>query len=122
MHRLLLVSFLLAWLAAPAAAGPADVTAASVGADAEGTFTFIVTVRHADQGWHHYTDRWEVLTPDGRKLGERILYHPHVSEQPFTRQVSGIAIPRDITSVVIRAHDSVHGFSGAAKTVALPER
>lgn len=122
MYRLLLVSFLLAWLAAPAAAGPAEVAAVSVRVDADGTFTFIVTVRHADQGWDHYADRWEILAPDGRKLGERILYHPHVSEQPFTRQVSGIAIPREITSVVIRAHDSVHGFSGAAQTVALPER
>ena len=122
MHRWIPIIVLMGLLGATAAAGPADVESVSVRASADGTFTFSVTVRHADEGWDHYADRWEILTPEGVKLGERILYHPHVSEQPFTRQVSGIAVPPEIDAVVIRAHDSVHGFSGAAKTVALPER
>jgi hypothetical protein len=122
MPRFILFSILLGGLTATALAGPADVESVAVRLDADGTFSFRVTVRHADEGWDHYADRWEILTPEGRKLGERILYHPHVTEQPFTREISGILIPREIPSVVIRAHDSVHGFGGTTRTVALPER
>ena len=32
------------------------------------------------------------------------------SEQPFTRSLSGVAIPDDVAEVTIRAHDRVHGF------------
>ena len=123
MQRLLSSIVLLGWLGAAAAtAGPADVESVVVRAAADGTYTFIVSVRHTDEGWDHYADRWEILTADGRVLGERILYHPHVNEQPFTRQVRGITIPGEISSVVIRAHDSVHGFTGVSQTVVLPER
>ena len=87
-----------------------------------GQYRFSVTVRHADEGRDHYADRWEVLHPDGTLLGTRTLYHPHVDEQPFTRELSGVSIPDDITTVVVRAHDAVHGFSGVTQTVTLPGR
>jgi len=103
-----------------AVAGPADVESVTVSATGSGHYRFSVTVRHADEGWDHYADRWEVRTPDGTLLGTRTLYHPHVNEQPFTRELSGVAIPEGITVVVVRAHDSVHGFSGLTQTVALP--
>jgi hypothetical protein len=41
-----------------------------------------VTVRHADEGWEHYADCWEVLTLDGEVLATRELAHPHDNEQP----------------------------------------
>ena len=44
----------------------------------------LVTVQHADTGWDHYADAWEVLAPDGTVLGTRTLLHPHTDEQPFT--------------------------------------
>ena len=50
-----------------------------------GHFDIDVTLRHADTGWDHYANRWEVIGPDGRVLATRVLYHPHVNEQPFTR-------------------------------------
>ena len=73
-----------------------------------GSWSFSVTVSHGDEGWDHYADGWEVATPDGTQLGYRKLLHPHVNEQPFTRSLSNVDIPRDITTVIIRAHDSVH--------------
>jgi hypothetical protein len=121
--RLLVCSCLLGlFLVTPAVAGPADVTSVSVAMSGPGQYRFSVTVRHADEGWDHYADRWEVLHPDGTLLGTRTLYHPHVNEQPFTRDLSGVSIPDDITTVVVRAHDSVHGFSGVTQTLTLPGR
>lgn len=109
-------------LATPTVAGPADVVSVSVTVSGPGQYRFSVTVRHADEGWDHYADRWEVLDPDGTLLGTRTLYHPHVNEQPFTRELSGVSIPADISTVVVRAHDAVHGFSGVTQTVTLPGR
>lgn len=86
---------------------------------ADGAYRFDVTVRHADDGWEHYADRWQVLAPDGTVLGERVLLHPHDTEQPFTRSLGGIAIPDDIRTVRVRAHDSRHGWGGAELTVDL---
>ena len=62
-----------------------------------GNWSFSVTVQHADEGWDHYADRWEVLTPDGELLATRVLAHPHVGEQPFTRGLSGVAVPGEYT-------------------------
>lgn len=69
-----------------------------------------VTVAHADTGWDHYADGWDVRSMDGTELGYRKLHHPHVTEQPFTRSLSGITIPDGTTEVRVRAHDSVHGW------------
>ncbi len=51
------------------AAGEADVVGVEVARSADGTHRFDVTVRHADEGWEHYADRWEVVAPDGTVLG-----------------------------------------------------
>ena len=103
-------------------AGTADVVSVSVTASATGQYRFTVTVRHADTGWEHYADRWEVLSSDGELLGTRTLYHPHVDEQPFTRELADVSIPVGIKAVVLRVHDSVHGFTGTTQTVRLPGR
>ncbi|AXS42572.1 hypothetical protein [Breoghania sp. L-A4] len=94
-------------------AGEADVVDATARPMADGRWSFSVTVRHADAGWDHYADRWEVLSPEGDVLATRVLLHPHENEQPFTRGLSGIALPAGTTKVILRAHDSVHGFGGA---------
>lgn len=108
--------------AGAAVAGPADVETVQVTAQTDGTYRFQVTVRHADEGWDHYADRWEVLAPDGTLLGARTLYHPHVDEQPFTRELAGVPVPANVDTVIVRARDNAHGFSGAAQTVPLPDR
>jgi hypothetical protein len=101
-------------------AGEADVVAAEAAAEAGGTWRFTVTVRHADTGWEHYADAWDLVAPDGTVLGTRELLHPHVDEQPFTRSLGGVAIPAAVERVTIRAHDSVHGYGGATIKVILP--
>ncbi len=81
---------------------------------------FAVTVAHADEGWKHYADRWDVLAEDGAVLATRILRHPHVEEQPFRRSLGGIRVPRDASRMRVRAHDSLHGFGGQEVDVELP--
>ncbi|MEO9962291.1 MAG: hypothetical protein ABJF07_18540 [Nisaea sp.] len=107
-------------LAGGAVAGQADVETVSVERAADGTYSFHVTVSHADTGWDHYANAWSVLAPDGTLLGERVLYHPHVNEQPFTRSLSGVSIPDGISKVIVRARDSQHGEGGRSLEVELP--
>ena len=111
----------LAALLAPALAlaGESDVLEARATSGPDG-WRFDVTVSHADEGWEHYADAWRVVGPDGTVYGTRTLYHPHVEEQPFTRSLSGVAIPAGVREVVIEAHDSVHGWGGRRVTLALP--
>lgn len=105
--------------ALPLRAGEADVVAAEAAQESDGTWRFRVTVRHADEGWDHYADRWQVETLDGRVLGTRVLLHPHEHEQPFTRALGGVVVPPEVGEVLIRAHDSVHGDGGATVIVKL---
>ncbi len=82
-------------------------------------FRFKVTVAHADEGWDHYADAWELFGPDGASLARRVLLHPHVDEQPFTRSVDA-DIPKSVTVVTVRAHDKVHGWGGVEMQVDVP--
>ncbi|KIC40319.1 hypothetical protein RA27_16080 [Ruegeria sp. ANG-R] len=74
-------------------------------------WSFDVTIRHPDTGWDDYADGWRVLDMDGKELGMRVLHHPHVDEQPFTRSLGGVVIPDGTTQVQIQARDSVGGWS-----------
>jgi hypothetical protein len=112
--------FLVGGFDGPVRAGKADVVDVKVRQTAPDTFAFDVTVRHGDTGWTHYANKWEVVTADGKVLGVRTLYHPHETEQPFTRSLSGVRIPTSVTTVVVRAYDLVHGPGGVEKTVAIP--
>jgi len=75
------------------------------------TWTVDTTLRHNDTGWDHYADKWRVVDQYGKVLGERVLFHPHENEQPFTRSESGIEIPDSTNIVFVEAHDKVHGWS-----------
>ena len=101
-------------------AGEADVVAATAMCDANRVCTFSVTVKHEDTGWEHYADHWRVLTVAEEEIGKRVLLHPHVSEQPFTRTLDGVSVPSTADQVVIEAHDNVHGYGGIKRTINLP--
>lgn len=124
MTKLFVVTLVAAVIMVPpvdrVVAGEADVVAVEIHAEAGGTFRFDVTVRHADTGWDHYADAWDVLAPDGTLLGTRTLYHPHVNEQPFTRSLGGVVIPSGMATVTVRARDSVDGHGGKTVTVTVP--
>lgn len=100
-------------LAAPALADAPVILKATVTRDGLAT----VTLSHPDSGWDHYADGWEVRTLEGRSLGLRVLAHPHVQEQPFTRSLSGLVIPAEVTQVVIRARCNRDGWSEDSVTV-----
>ena len=103
-----------------AVAGEADVEKVRIAKERAGTYRFDVTVKHADAGWKHYADKWDVVAPGGDILGTRVLLHPHEHEQPFTRSLSGVRIPRGVARVTVRAHDKVHGYGGEVVTVEVP--
>ncbi|VAW69974.1 hypothetical protein MNBD_GAMMA09-1701 [hydrothermal vent metagenome] len=92
-------------------AGKAQVEQVVADCNEERICNFDVSIRHADEGWTHFANGWEILTPQGELLGRRVLAHPHVKEQPFTRSLRNIKIPAAVDSVVILAYDSVHGKS-----------
>ena len=120
--RALVSGIFISLLATQVLAGEADVVNVDVTPQTQGAFRFDVTVRHSDEGWDHYADAWEVLSEDGKVLAVRTLAHPHVSEQPFTRSLSGVQIPEGMSRVVVRAKDSVHGYGGETMVVGVPGR
>ncbi len=119
--RWLVAAVAALFLAIPslAIAGEADVIEVQALPEGADSWRFNVTVRHADTGWDHYANKWEVVAPDGRILGTRVLAHPHENEQPFTRSLGGVKIPSDVTRVTVRAGDSVHGLGGKEVSVEL---
>lgn len=113
MRALLL---LLALLAAPVLADPAEIVSAEAERDGE-AWRFTVTLRHADTGWDDYADGWRVWV-DGEVVGTRELLHPHVEEQPFTRSLGGIVVPEGTETVESRT--SVEGWGGERHELSLP--
>lgn len=120
-HSVLAVLALVHTMAASglSMAGEADVIDASVVLLSNGQYRIDATVRHADTGWEHYANRWDVLAEDGTVLGTRELAHPHVDEQPFTRSLT-LSLPAGTQSVTLRASDSVHGLGGQSFKLTIP--
>jgi hypothetical protein len=110
-----------AW-AGTAAAGKATVVKATATASGNGAYSFSATVAHADTGWKHFADKFGILTPNGKVLGTRVLVHPHVDEQPFTRSLGNVKILAGIDRVIVRAWDNVHKAGEETFTVKLPGR
>ena len=100
-------------------AGEADVLDVKVKQVSPGVYNFSVTVKHADTGWKHYANKWDILDEKNNVLGTRTLYHPHEDEQPFTRSLGSVSIPESVKKVTIRAHDNVHKYGGKEITIEL---
>ena len=101
---------LVACLFAPAPVG-ADIpqVLSARATNTNGSWNVEVTLKHADTGWDHYADGGWVLGDTGQILADRVLAHPHVNEQPFTRSLRGIDIPEGTQKITIRPHDLEHG-------------
>lgn len=104
-----------------ATADEAEVVKATINPLGDNQFRINVTLFHADTGWDHYADRWDVLDENGKLLGSRTLHHPHVNEQPFTRSLT-LSIPATVKEITIIAHDSVHELGDSRQTIAVPGR
>lgn len=96
-----------------------DVVAAEASLDADGTWTFRTTLSSPYDTPQRYADAWRVLDADGNELGVRILTHDHANEQPFTRSLSNVEIPGDVTVVTVEGRDQVSGWGGATVEVTL---
>jgi len=112
MSVLRIAPIAVGFLAVTAQADPAVVEDASARESGAG-WRFDVTLSHGDTGWDDYADGWRIEDASGAVLGTRELLHPHVDEQPFTRSLSGVAIPEGTGTVFIRARTSVDGWGEA---------
>jgi len=101
-------------------AGEAQVVKVEIRALGGDEYRIDTTLEHADTGWDHYADAWLVFDEQGKLLGERVLYHPHVNEQPFTRSLT-VKIPASVKTIIIKAKDSVHGLSEVGKEIEVPK-
>ncbi len=100
----------------------ADVIAATVNARGADTFDFDVTVSSPYDTPQRYADGFRVTGRDGEVYGERKLWHDHATEQPFTRDLHGVRIPRAVRSVVVQARDQKFGYGGRTRELLLPGR
>ncbi|MBT9568110.1 MAG: hypothetical protein IV085_07405 [Thiobacillus sp.] len=99
-----------------------DVIEVRVQARGDQRFDFDVTVSSPYDTPQRYADAFRVVGPDGTPLGERILFHDHASEQPFTRDLYGVRIPPGVRAVVVQARDKKYGYGGKPRQVSLPGR
>jgi len=99
-----------------------DVLAVKVRATGTDTFDFDVTVSSPYDTPQRYADAFRVFGSDGTIYSERKLLHDHASEQPFTRDLYGVKIPRGVRGVVVQARDQRFGYGGKTVQVALPGR
>ena len=51
-----------------------EVSILEVSVECTSSCTFSVTLEHADEGWNHYANQWDVVTLDGKVLKSRVLY------------------------------------------------
>lgn len=96
-----------------------DVKVQTRGAD---RFDFDVTVSSPYDTPQRYADAFRAMSAEGVVYGERILFHDHAGEQPFTRDLYGVTIPAGIKSVIIQARDRKYGYGGNTLQVTLPGR
>jgi len=111
-----LIAALLA--AAPAFAEAPKVTNAVAKSTGMG-WNFSVTLEHPDTGWEHYADGWEIVDATGKVLGTRILHHPHVNEQPFTRSLNNVMLPDGTREVFVRVKCNEDGWKDSGYKISL---
>ena len=99
-----------------------DVVSAKVTPRGGNRFDFDVTVSSPYDTPQRYCDAFKVMDAKGKLLGERVLWHDHQTEQPFTRDLHGVLIPADLKRVTIQGRDQKHGYGGKSIEVALPGR
>lgn len=96
-----------------------DVIAVEVTMEQDGRYRFAVTMSSPYDTPQRYADAWRVRALDGTVFGVRELLHDHAGEQPFTRFLSGVGVPPDVTTVVVEGRDSVSGWGGDSIVVDL---
>lgn len=99
-----------------------DVVAVKVQPRGRDRFDFHVTISSPYDTPERYADGFRIGGLGGEIYGERKLLHDHADEQPFTRELSGVAIPPGVRSVIVQARDRKYGYGGRTVQIALPGR
>jgi hypothetical protein len=99
-----------------------DVLGVDVQPSTGNAFDFHVTISSPYDSAQRYANAFRVQGTDGTVFGERKLLHDHANEQPFTRELKGVAIPAGVTTIVVQARDQQFGYGGRAVEIALPGR
>jgi len=94
----------------PAVAGQVAIEFAELN-QRDKSWNISVTLKHKDTGWNHYANAWQVVDEHNKLIGKRVLHHPHINEQPFTRSLYSVNVPAGTKIIIIEATDSVHGLS-----------
>jgi len=115
----LAVFSLLMLVAIPAQSNEAEVVDVKITSLGNDKYRIDTTIKHSDTGWKHYANAWLIYDESGKQLGERILHHPHVNEQPFTRSLT-VKIPTSVKKIIIKAQDSIHGLNEQGKVIDVP--
>ena len=108
---ILFTSALLLSLSHISKANDISILAAAIIHQSHGEYLVNVKLEHHDTGWQHYADEWRLVDDKGNILGSRVLQHPHINEQPFTRALSNIKLGSGLETIYIEAHDKVHGWT-----------
>ena len=116
---LFLIVSCIALLSSTAYANQAEIIEVKITPVGNNQYRIDTTIKHADTGWKHYANAWLVFDEEGNKLGERILHHPHVNEQPFTRSLR-LTIAKRVKTIIIKAQDSVHGLNEKGMQIKVP--
>ena len=99
-----------------------DVVDVRVHARSDSRFDFDATISSPYDTPQRYADGFRVMNAEGIQYGERNLLHDHANQQPFTRDLYGVAIPAGIKTVIIQARDKQYGYGGKTLQVTLPGR
>lgn len=99
-----------------------DVVAVKVTPRGANRFDFDVTMASPYDTPRRYADAFRVMDAEGKIFGERILLHDHAGEQPFTRELNGVAIPSRHRKVIVQGRDQKFGYGGRSVEVLLPGR
>lgn len=107
----LIISTLLLTFNQVAKANEVEILTAALFHQSQDEYLVNVKLKHQDTGGDHYADAWRIIDDQGNILGNRILLHPHVGEQPFTRALSNVKLDDNLTHIYIEAHDNHHGWA-----------
>ncbi len=99
-----------------------DVVTVKVRSSGPDVFDFDATVSSPYDTPARYADGFRVTSLSGEVFGERKLLHDHQDEQPFTRDLYGVKIPRSVKQVLVQGRDQQFGYGGKSVQVQLPGR
>jgi hypothetical protein len=99
-----------------------DVIAAKASLRGVDIFDFEVTMTSPYDTAQRYADAFRIVDSSGKIFGERVLLHDHADEQPFTRDLGNVRIPKGVRTVVVQGRDQKSGYGGKTVELVLPGR